>query len=286
MDELIDGAGVLHARMLDLAVVYGTNLLAAIVILVAGIIVSGWARRRIAWLLRRSGRVDETLEQFLSGLARYGLLALTILIVLSQFGVETASLLAVLASAGLALGLALQGTLSHVAAGVMLLFLRPFRVGEYIDAGGVAGTVLNIDLFTTEMRTFDGVQQVVPNGRIWGQVLKNYSRSPTRRAEVTVGIEYGADIDAALRVMQQLVSADPRVLPDPAPQFFVGALQDSAVAVTARIWVGSADLFQVQWDLTKAFKEAFDREGIGIPFPTRTLVHAGPAIPAPSGGTS
>ncbi|MFC3230424.1 mechanosensitive ion channel family protein [Marinibaculum pumilum] len=288
MDDIIDGADAFQARALDLAVVYGSNLLAALLILVAGIVIAGWARGKVAWLLRRSGRVDSTLEGFLSGLARYGVLALTALIVLSQFGVETASLLAVLASAGLAIGLALQGTLSHVAAGVMLLFLRPFRVGEYIDAGGTAGTVQGIDLFATEMRSFDGIQTVVPNGRIWGQVLKNYSRSPTRRADVTIGIDYDADLDRAMAVMRDMVAADGRILADPAPQVFVGALGDSAVALTARFWVASGDLLAVQWDLTKGLKEAFDRTGIGIPFPTRTIHHVGapseaaaPAGPVP-----
>lgn len=275
IDELITNASELQAQLVDMAVVYGTNVVAALLILIAGSVAAGWAHRRIAWLLHRTGRLDATLEQFLSGLVRYAILAVTFLIVLSQFGVQTASLLAILASAGLALGLALQGTLSHVAAGVMLLFLRPIRVGEYVDAGGIAGTVEAVDLFTTEMRTADGVLQMVPNGRIWGQVVMNYSRSTRRRADITVGIDYGADIDAALQTMKRILSTDTRVLAEPAPIVFVSGLQDSAVAVTARFWTGSGDFFQAQWELTKAIKEAFDRDGIGIPFPTRTVIHAG-----------
>jgi len=281
MNEMIDGSAILQARILELSLTYGTNLVGAILILIAGVVVAGWARRRAASLLRRTGRIDPTLEGFLSGLVRYGLLILTFLIVLSQFGIQTASLLAVLASAGLAIGLALQGTLSHVAAGVMLLLLRPFRVGEFIDAGGTAGTVRSIDLFTTEMRTFDGVLLVVPNGRIWGSELKNFSRSPTRRIDLTIGIDYAADLDAALAVMRGTVLAEPRVLGDPGPQVFVSGLQDSAVALTARFWVASGDLAPVQWDLNRILKQAFDRAGIGIPFPSRTLYHVAPP-PAPA----
>lgn len=273
MHDMIAGGAHVQAQLTELALSYGTNLVGAVLLLIAGIVVAGWGQRRTAWLLRRSGRVDQTLQGFLSGLVRYALLLLTAMIVLSQFGVQTASLLAVLASAGLAIGLALQGTLSHVAAGVMLMFLRPFRVGEFIDAGGTAGTVRSIDLFNTELRTFDGVLMIVPNGRIWGSVLKNFSRSPTRRIDLTIGIDYAADLDTALAVMREAVAAEARVLADPQAQVFVGGLQDSAVALTARFWVASGDFAAVQWDLTRTLKQAFDRAGIGIPFPSRTLYH-------------
>lgn len=281
MHDMIEGGAHLQAQLTGLALAYGTSLVGAALLLIAGVIVAGWGHRRTAWLLRRSGRVDQTLQGFLSGLVRYALLALTAMIVLSQFGVQTASLLAVLASAGLAIGLALQGTLSHVAAGVMLMFLRPFRVGEFIDAGGTAGTVRSIDLFNTELRTFDGVLMIVPNGRIWGSVLKNFSRSPTRRIDLTIGIDYAADLDAALAVMRDAVAAEARVLADPQAQVFVGGLQDSAVALTARFWVASGDFAAVQWDLTRTLKQAFDRAGIGIPFPSRTLYHVGQAPRSP-----
>ena len=191
--------------------------------------------------------------------------------VLSQFGVQTASLIAVFGAAGLAVGLALQGTLSNVAAGVMLLLFRPFKVGDYIDGGGVSGTVKVISLFVTELATPDNVQIIAPNSQMWGTAIRNYSFHNTRRVDFLVGIDYGDNIDTAMATIRRVSGADTRVHRDPEPFVVVGELGDSSVNLIVRLWVNAADYWGVKFNLTKAFKEQLEADGITIPFPQQDV---------------
>lgn len=250
---------------------YGLDVIGAIVILVIGIWLAGWARRGVSRGLAKTGRVDHTLQSFLGSLAKYFVIIFTVLAVLSQFGVQTASLIAVFGAAGLAIGLALQGTLSNVAAGVMLLIFRPFKAGDYIEAGGVSGSVQALTLFTTELSTPDNVQVLVPNNQIWGSAIKNYNFHATRRVDFLIGIDYGDDMGKAIGAVRDVITADSRTLANPEPLVVVGELADSSVNLIVRVWCQAGDYWPVKFDLTKAIKERLDREGISIPFPQRTV---------------
>jgi small conductance mechanosensitive channel len=250
---------------------YGLGIVGAIIILVVGLWASGWARGATERALSRTGKVDATLAQFFGSLVKYVIIAFTVIAMLSQFGIQTASLIAIFGAAGLAVGLALQGTLSNVAAGVMLLLFRPFKVGDYIDAGGVAGTVKAVSLFTTELATPDNVQIIAPNGQMWGVAIRNYSFHPTRRVDFLIGIDYGDDIDTAMATIHRVSDADARVHKEPAPFVVVGGLGDSSVDLIVRLWVDAADYWGVKFELTKAFKEQLEAGGITIPFPQRDV---------------
>ncbi len=256
---------------LSLLIEYGLNVLGAILILILGKMVAGWAQRLVAKNLQKSEKVDQTLQGFLGNLARYLVLGFTIIMVLAQFGIETTSVIAIFGAAGLAIGLALQGTLSNVAAGVMLLIFRPFKVGDYVEAGGTAGTVQAIRLFITELATPDNVQILVPNAQVWGTVVKNYSHHPTRRVDFALGIDYSDNIDQAIQHVHAVITADARALTDPAPMVVVGNLGESSVDLTIRVWCNASDYWGLRFDLTKAFKEKLDTAGISIPFPQRTM---------------
>ncbi len=251
---------------------YGLSVIGAIVILIIGWIISGWVANSIRKAGERSNKVDATLTSFFASMAKYAVLVFTFIAVLSRFGVETTSFVAVLGALGLAIGLSLQGTLSNVASGVMLIMFRPFKVGDFVDAAGVSGTVKDITLFTTEMATGDNVKVIVPNGAVWGGTIKNFSGNATRRVDMVMGIGYGASIDHAIKTMTEIIAADSRVHGDPEPFFAVGELADSSVNIIVRVWTNAPDYWGVKFGLTKSFKEAFDREGIEIPFP-QTVVH-------------
>lgn len=258
-------------QILGLISTYGLNVVGAIVILVVGWLIAGWLRRIVDRALSRSEKIDMTLRLFLASLTRYAVLVFTGLAVLSQFGIQTASLIAVIGAAGLAIGLALQGTLQDVAAGVLILLFRPFKVGDYVEAGGVAGTVRSITLFVTELATPDNVQVLAPNGQIWGSSVKNYSFHSTRRVDIGIGIAYEDSIDQAIDVIDKVVRGDSRVLEDPPIQIAVGELGDSSVNLIVRAWCQSGDYWSLKFDLTKALKEQLDEAGITIPFPQRML---------------
>jgi small conductance mechanosensitive channel len=255
----------------SLLIEYGLDALGAVVMLVVGWTVAGWVERATRRGLDRLPRIDATVKPMLASVVRYGVLTVTVIAVLGQFGVQTASILTVLGAAGLAIGLALQGTLSNIAAGFMLLLLRPFRVDDYIDADGIAGTVTAVGLFTVEMRTFDGIYLSVPNSQVWNRSIRNFSRLPTRRVDVTVGISYGDDVDGAMKVLDTLLRDDPRVLADPAPEVMVVALADSSVNINLRCWVASADYWAVLFDLNRRAKSTLERNGFSIPFPQRDV---------------
>jgi len=250
---------------------YGLSILGAIVILIIGRMVAGWAKTATRKWLERSGKVDQAISDFLSNCVRYIVLIFTFIMVLSQFGIETTSLIAIFGAAGLAIGLALQGTLSNIAAGVMLLIFRPFKVGDFVEASGIAGTVKSISLFVTELATPDNVQILSPNASVWGATVKNYSHHETRRVDFVVGIDYGDDIDKAMATIHAVINADSRAHKDPAPMVVVGNLGDSSVDLIVRVWCNAGDYWGVKFDLTKAFKEKLDAAGISIPFPQRTV---------------
>jgi small conductance mechanosensitive channel len=263
MSELID----LSAKY---AQTYVPNLAAALAILVIGFWVAGRARRFLIRMGEKYDQFDVTLSYFLGSFARYTIYAVTLLTVLSQFGFETTSLIALLGAAGLAIGLALQGTLSNVAAGMMILFFRPFKVGDFIDAGGELGTVKQINLFATELASGDNVQVFLPNSRVWGAAIRNFSGHSTRRIEITLGISYDDDIDKAIKVAEQVIAANDKVRAKPAPLVAVRELADSSVNLRVRVWCANGDFWPVTYQLTKGFKEAYDKAGITIPYPTQT----------------
>ena len=193
---------------------------------------------------------------------------------LGNFGVETASLVAVLGAAGFAVGFALQGSLSNFAAGVMLLVFRPFRIGDFVDAAGVSGVVRELRLFTTVLTTPDNIRVIVPNGKIFGDTIKNFTAEDLRRVDMVVGIGYGSPIDKAKRLMAELLAADPRVLKDPAPQIAVAELADSSVNLVVRPWCKKEDYWDLKFDFTHKVKESFDAQGIEIPFPQHVVHQA------------
>lgn len=242
------------------------SLAAAIVIIIVGWFAARFVSRSIAKLLPRARGVDKTVAPILSQIARYAILIVAIVVALSQLGVQTASILAVLGAAGLAIALALQGTLSNIAAGVMLIWLRPLAVGEYIDGKGLAGTVVEIGLFGTRLRTFDGIYLFVPNSQLWDSAIKNYSREPRRRLDLKVGIAYDADILLARKIMMEMADNDVRVISEPGPVVFVETLGDSAVTMLLRLWVPTPDYWDVLFAFTEKVKLEFDQQGIEIPY--------------------
>jgi small conductance mechanosensitive channel len=266
-----------------LAVSYAVSVVGAVILLVAGFIVAGLVER---WCYAALGRVrgfDKTLQLFLSKILRYAILILVGITVLAQFGVQTASIIAALGAAGLAIGLALQGTLQNIASGIMLLVLRPFRVGEYITVGDLAGTVLEIGLFATQLRTWDGLYVMAPNNQLWNNAVTNYSRNSRRLDECAVRITYDDDIGLALRVFSELAKADARILDDPAPVPYVKELSDTGIMVVLRYWTASSDWWATKNDLLKAARETFEMKGISIPFTQRQIRVVGtPAAAVPT----
>ncbi len=258
-------------NLIAVGVDYGIDIVGAIVLLIIGWTIAGWARRGVRHALDRVPRMDETLKPFLAKLVWYVIMVFVLVAVLNQFGVQTTSLIAILGAAGLAIGLALQGMLANVASGVMLLFLRPFNVGDYVDAGGIAGTVVEIGLFNTEIKTNIGLALIVPNSKIWDSPITNFSRNPTRRFDLAVGIGYDDDIDGALALLKGLLTGDDRVLDDPEPLVVVMELGDSAVIIKLRAWTGSGDYWTTVWDLNKAIKNELKAAGYSIPFPQRDI---------------
>ena len=254
-----------------LALGLAVDLVAAIVILLIGWLIAGWASGAVRRAGERSDRFDRTLTSVFVRAVRWGILAITLVAVLGRFGVQTTSIIAVLGAAGLAIGLALQGALSNVAAGVMILGLRPFRLGDAVDIGGTLGTVDEIGLFATKLTTFDGVVVHQPNSNIWGSEIKNYSQAQLRRVDIPVGIGYGDDVAKAMEIAQGVLDADERILDEPATLIAVDALGDNAVNLLIRGWTQPGDFFATKLDLTGRIKEAFDGAGIGIPFPQRDL---------------
>lgn len=250
---------------------YGLNIVFAVLILLIGMMAAGWVKRMVIKMCKKSTKIDDTLGAFFSSLARYVVIIFTILAVLDRFGVETASLIAILGAASLAIGLALQGTLSNVAAGVMLLIFRPFKIGQFVDAAGHAGSVKHIGLFVTEMATGDNVQIIIPNSQIWGASIKNFSSNENRRVDLVIGIGYDDDIDKAIAEIGSVCDADDRVLKDPATSIFVGELGASSVDIVVRTWTASGNYWPLKAALTKEIKHRFDDKEISFPYPQQDV---------------
>ncbi|WKZ68578.1 MAG: mechanosensitive ion channel [Melioribacteraceae bacterium] len=252
------------------AEVYILKIIAAIAILVIGKIIAGMIKNFVKKLLNKSN-MDLTIVSFLSNLL-YGLLiTLIVLVALGQLGVETTSFVAIVGAAGLAVGFALKDSLGNFASGVMLLINKPFSVGHYIEAGGTAGTVLEIKLFATKLKTPDNKVIYVPNASVVGGNITNFSAEDTRRVDMQFGIGYNDDIDKAKQIILKLLSNDDRVLKDPKPQVVVGSLGDSSVNIVVRPWVNKADYWGFFFDMTETVKKEFDNAGVSIPFPQRDV---------------
>ncbi|WP_299620281.1 mechanosensitive ion channel domain-containing protein [uncultured Tateyamaria sp.] len=250
------------------------SVLAAITIVFLGWIIAAWLGRRVRRIGEATAHLDDTLFNFLGSLVRYTVLGFTGMIVLNTFGVQTTSVVAAVGAAGLAIGLALQGTLSNVAAGVMLILFRPLKIGDFVDVAGKMGTVKDVTLNFTELADVGNVQVIIPNSEVWGNVIVNYSSYPTRRADWTFGVGYGVNLKAAEDVIRETVLADERTHADPKPFVQVNNLGDSSVDFLVRAWCDSSEYFQFQADIKRKVKEALDDAGVDIPFPTRTIVQA------------
>jgi len=268
-----DNLSALASELIQKATAFGLSLVSAVVLLVAGYIVAGWAARTVRTRLGEAEQFDATLVPVLAQVARYVILGFTLVLVLAQFGVQTASLIAVIGAAGLAIGLALQGTLQNVAAGLMLLILRPFQVGDWIEAAGKSGTAEEIGLFMTKLTDFEGMFIAVPNSKIWADTIVNHTRNPRRRLVLDAGISYDDDIDRAREVLREMVEADKRILrrPDP-PVVLVASYGDSSVNLQIRAWTNTADYWPVRFDMTRGIKYALDAARITIPYPHRHVV--------------
>lgn len=268
----------LSPEIVDPIVALILNVLAAAATLAIGWVAAGWVERTVRTLTGRNPKIDVTLAGVAGRVLRALVLIFTVIAVLDRFGVQTTSLVALLGAAGLAVGLSLQGALSNVASGVLLLVLRPFKVGEAVMVGGTAGMVEDIGLFVTKLRTFEGVVVYMQNGSVWSGAVQNFSQAERRRADLSFGISYSDDMGRAIELIRDELRKDTRVLADPEPVVAVEGLGDSSVDILCRFWTLPADLFTTRWSMTQAVKARFDAEGISIPFPQRD-VHL---IPPPS----
>lgn len=256
--------------MTDTIMRFGTNIVIAVIILLVGI----WLAKQLkGWTVKlMEGRgIDAMLASFLSSIIHILLVAFVIIAALGQLGIQTTSIIAVVGAAGLAVGLALQSSLANFASGVMIIALRPFKVGDFVEAGGISGVVEGIQIFSTQMRTPDNKLIIVPNGAITGSSITNYSAKDTRRVDLVFGISYDDDIKTAKQVLQEVVTADERILDEPAPVIAVSELGDNSVNFIVRPWVKTADYWNVYWDTTETVKQRFDQEGLHIPYPQRDV---------------
>lgn len=254
----------------DVLMVYGLNVIGALAIFVIGRWLAGFARK-ILDLTMSKHNVDQTLKSFVCHLTYVALLAFVVIAALGRLGVQTASFIAVLGAAGLAIGLALQGSLANFAAGVLMIIFKPFKVGDYIEGGGTAGIIEEIQIFTTTLRTPDNKTIIIPNAKISSDNIVNYSTKPTRRVDMVFGVSYKDDIDKVKKIIADILAGDSRILGEPAPQIALSQLADSSVNFVVRPWVKSDDHWPVYFDTNEAVKKRFDAEGINIPFPQRDV---------------
>jgi len=257
-------------KVVDGLAQYSMQILAAVVILVVGLWLAKKIKACFVSALNKK-EVDPTLIGFFSSTLHGGLVLFIVIAAIGKLGVQTTSFVAVIGAAGLAVGLALQGSLSNFASGFLLILFKPFKVGDVIKAGGEAGVVVEVGILTTELKTPDNVKIIMPNSSIMGGSITNMSAHPTRRVDMVVGVGYGDDLNKAKQIMEDLLAADERVLKDPAPTVAVSNLGDSSVDFVVRPWVNSADYWAVKFDFTKSVKEKFDAEGVSIPFPQRDV---------------
>jgi small conductance mechanosensitive channel len=261
-------------QLIPLLMEYGTEFGFRLISAAAIFLLGRWLAKLVTgWLKRLLDRTDmeDTLEKFLCNMLYAVLLAAVVIATIGALGVETTSLLAILGAAGLAVGLALQGSLSNFASGVLIVGFRPYRVGDFIEAAGTAGTVEEVQIFTTVLRTGDNKLVIVPNSQIMDGTIVNYSAKDRRRIDLVVGCGYGDDLDHARRVIRQVVDSEPRILEDPAPEIAVSELAESSVNFVVRPWVNTGDYWAVRFAVTEQIKKRFDAEGLSIPFPQRDI---------------
>ncbi|HAI1305933.1 TPA: small-conductance mechanosensitive channel MscS [Escherichia fergusonii] len=256
--DSINGAGSWLVANQALLLSYAVNIVAALAIIIVGLIIARMISNAVNRLMI-SRKIDATVADFLSALVRYGIIAFTLIAALGRVGVQTASVIAVLGAAGLAVGLALQGSLSNLAAGVLLVMFRPFRAGEYVDLGGVAGTVLSVQIFSTTMRTADG--------KIIAGNIINFSREPVRRNEFIIGVAYDSDIDQVKQILTNIIQSEDRILKDREMTVRLNELGASSINFVVRVWSKSGDLQNVYWDVLERIKREFDAAGISFPYP-------------------
>jgi small conductance mechanosensitive channel len=262
MNELIEWFGENQEAIL----LFAAKFFVAIGILVAGMIIARVLTNTMTKRLDKS-KIDNAVVSFMAGIIRTIIIIAALLMALSHIGVQTTSFIAILGAAGLAIGLALQGSLSNFASGVLIMIYRPFKSGDYVEAGGVAGTIQHIELFTTVIKTPDNKMVIVPNSKITNSEITNYSQEPIRRVDMVIGVSYSADLKKTKEVLMQVITSDERTLQDPAPRVAVTALNDSSVDFIVRPWVNSGDYWPMYWDSMERIKNALDENDIGIPFP-------------------
>ena len=261
--ELVDSVVALVSQ-------WGLQVIGAIAVLIIGRWIASRLKKVVVKALGR-GNVDATLIPFFSGMVYYAALAVVVIAVLGLFGIETTSLVAVLGAAGLAVGLALQGTLSNFSAGVMLLLFRPFKVGHFVSAAGESGSVVEIGIFSTVLKTPDNIQIIVPNSAIYGGIIKNVSAYETRRNDLVMGVSYDDDLATVESVLRKVCEGDERVLKDPELTIAVAELADSSVNFVVRPWCKASDYWPLRFDLTRRFKEELEAAGCSIPYPQRDV---------------
>jgi len=249
-----------------------TNAGKALLVIIVGWIASGWISRQIKKRVIASDALDNTLGTFIASIVRWAILLTVFVAILGVFGIEATSLVAVMGAATLAIGLALQGTLSDLAAGFMLVLFRPYSLGQYVTIGGTSGTVQELNLFFTVLVTPDNVQITMPNGKAWGAIITNYSAKDVRRLDLTFGIDYADDPDKAMDILMTLAQGDDRIHADPEPWVRVVNLGDSSVDIGCRFWCDASEYWELKWHLLKATKAEFDKQGISIPYPHQVLV--------------
>jgi len=249
---------------------YGIKVIGAILILILGRIAAGMGRRIVRRMLENS-KADSQIILFVGNFTYVMILIFAVLAALAKFGIQTASFVAILGAVGFAIGFALQGSLANFAAGILILVLRPFRVGDVIQGAGETGAVKEIQLFTTVLATPDNIKVMIPNGKLFGDIIKNITAYDTRRVDLVIGIGYGSDIQKAYDVTMKIIKEDTRILTEPLPQIAVSELADSSVNLVVRPWVKKEDYWGVKFDITRKIKESFDENGIEIPFPQRAV---------------
>lgn len=266
----LDNASEILARVCEMLVKYGLQVVGAVLILVAG----RWLAKLLSRLISRvltKAKVDATLVPFIENLSYTAMLVFVIVAALDRVGVQTASFIAVLGAAGLAVGLALQGSLANFASGVLLLIFKPFRVGDFVEIGGVSGTVQAIQIFNTVLNSPDNIRIVVPNGTVTGGSISNYTINGTRRVDLVIGVSYDDDLKKARRVIESVLATEPKILAEPAPVVAVNEMGDSSMDFVVRPWVKVADYWSVYWSLTEKLKVAMDENGLTIPFPQQEI---------------
>ena len=274
LETSLDEMSVFSQELLAIALSSSVNILAGLGTIIIGFWLSSKASSIVRKQMSTLQRVDKTLAPILASIIRYAGFILTLVVALGQFGVQTTSIIAVLGAAGLAIGLALQGTLSNVASGIMLLLLRPFSVGDWIETNSISGTVQEIGLFATQIDTFDNIYITVPNSSIWSATIINNSRHQIRRMDLDIGIGYNSDLNKVEKALITLTK-DKRILSDPEPQFLVVDYADSAILVRLRLYAQYEDFFALNWDLKRRLKPLLDAHNIEIPFPQRVVHHLG-----------